>query len=333
MSPIVALMVGFGLLVLGGELLVRGAVRAAECFGISALVIGIVLVGFGTSVPEMIISIYAAIQGSPGIAIGNIVGSSIANILFILGLSAVFRPLAVTSKSLSRDGIVLMSSAIIFSIISLTYSLNRFVGFALLMWLLGYIVYAWRQESTVTECDENTGNQIQSKTFQHHTSILWINRLQTLIYSNFSAILALLLSVIGLCTLIIGGKFLVDGVVEIARAYKVKEEIIGLTVVAVGTSMPELVTSIVASLRKQPAVAVGNILGSNIYNVLGVGGVLGLAVPTIVPEHIAYQDNFIMIASCLALLIFARSGLRITRLEGAILFAAYIIYVYSLLPR
>jgi len=331
-SPIVALVIGFGLLVLGGELLVRGAVRAAECFGVSPLMIGIVLVGFGTSVPEMVISVYAAIQDSPGIAIGNFVGSSIANILLILGLSAMFMPIGVSSKALSRDGLVVMASATAFAIVSLIYTLDRLVGGAFLLWLISYLVYAWRQERVATTGDDHTSAQLRGEAHEHFQQADIKSRLAAGVRASLPAAIALLMAAAGLAVLIVGGKILVDGAVELARIYKIREDVIGLTIVAVGTSMPELVTSLVAALRKQSAVAVGNILGSNIYNVLGVGGMTGLLVPTAVPVHIAYQDNFIMIASGLALMLFAWSGMRITRLEGAVMFAAYIAYICWLLP-
>ncbi|MEN2495057.1 MAG: Inner membrane protein YrbG [Hyphomicrobiaceae bacterium hypho_1] len=329
MSPIIALVLGFCLLILGGEILVRSAVRAAECLGVSTLMIGILLVGFGTSVPEMVISIYAAVQNSPGIAVGNVVGSSIANILLILGLAAIFSPIKITANSLSRDGFVVVSSAIAFSIISLVHFLDRFVGFLFVLWLVSYLVYAWRQETSRNE-DQNYLSK--EELHEQYRNLNCITRLKQNIQLYLPTIMAIIVSVIGLSILILGGKILVDGAVQLARIYNIKEDVIGLTIVAIGTSMPELVTSVVAALRKQPSVAVGNILGSNVYNVLGVGGITGLVVPTKVPENIAYQDNFIMVASVLALIFFLRSGLRVTRIEGSMMFSAYIIYVWWLLP-
>ena len=332
LSPVAAIVVGFGLLIVGGELLVRGAVRTAECFGVSPLMIGIVLVGFGTSVPEMVISVYAAVQDSPGIAIGNFVGSSIANILLILGLSAMFMPIAITSKALSRDGIVVLASATVFTIISLFYTLDRVVSSFFLMWLVAYMIYAWRQERIAAPDDDHTSARRRAEAHEQIQQITITNRLAARLRATLPVTIALLIAGAGLGILIVGGKILVDGAVELARIYNIREDVIGLTIVAVGTSMPELVTSMVAALRRQSAVAVGNILGSNIYNVLGVGGMTGLLVPTAVPDTIAYQDNFVMIAASLALMVVAWSGKQITRLEGTAMFAAYVFYIWSLLP-
>lgn len=325
-SPILALIIGFGLLVLGGELLVRGAVKAAECFGVSPLMIGIVLVGFGTSAPEMAISVYAALQGSPGIAIGNFVGSSIANILLILGLSAMVMPVGITPKALSRDGVVVIASATAFCFISLVYSLDRIIGFLFLSWLIGYLVYAWRQEQqfeTAGGADATALSQEEIKGYSQFKARMNAYKPITL---------ALLIAIAGLAILIYGGQILVNGAVKMAENYGISEEVIGLTIVAVGTSMPELVTSLVAALRKQSAVAVGNILGSNIYNILGVGGITGLLAPTSVPTSIVWYDNFLMLATSIALIVFARSNMCITRQEGSIMFVAYILYIWTLLP-
>lgn len=332
MDPIVALIVGFGLLVLGGELLVRGAVKAAQSFGVSPLMIGIVLVGFGTSAPEMAISIYAAMQDSPGIAIGNFVGSSIANIFLILGISAIIMPVQVTPKALSRDGLVVLASALLFTIISLIYSLDRIVGFLFLTWLVAYMAYAWRDERVATQ---DTADDAQSHAPTHDTAQQGKDEsdLVAKMRKGMPGGIALMMALVGLAILIFGGQILVDGAVDLARRYNVSEEVIGLTIVAVGTSMPELVTSLVAALRGQSAVAVGNILGSNIYNVLGVGGITGILVPTAVPEQIANFDNFVMLVASIALMAFAWSKMRISRLEGAIMLSAYVLYLWSLLPQ
>ncbi len=331
MDPVTAILVGFGLLVMGGELLVRGAVRAAQCFGISPLMIGIVLVGFGTSAPEMAISVYAALQASPGIAVGNIVGSSISNILLILGLSAMIMPIAVSSKALSRDGVVVLASAVGFAMLGLVHPLDRPIGALFLVGLVGYLTYAWRQERT-SPSQDLTSAQIRAEAQDQLRHVNFSARLVAGVRAGMPLGVALVMATAGLAVLIFGGQVLVDGAVALARSYDVSEEVIGLTIVAVGTSMPELVTSLVAALRRQPAVAVGNILGSNIYNVLGVGGLTGLLAPTVVPEQIAMFDNFVMVAAGIALMFFAWSGMRISRLEGATLFVAYGVYLWSLLP-
>ncbi len=331
MDPFVAMLIGLVLLVLGGELLVRGAVRAAEVIGVSPLLIGIVLVGFGTSAPEMAISVYAAAQGSPGIAVGNFVGSSIANILLILGLSAMVMPIAVNSRALSRDGAVVLATAIMFAVGGLFLPLDRTVGGLFVVLLIAYLVYAWRQER-IAPSEDLTSAQRRAEAQEQLRGMGLGARLMAGVRAGMPVGAAIGMALIGLIILIGGGRILVDGAVDLARAYAIGEDVIGLTIVAVGTSMPELVTSLVAALRRQPAVAVGNILGSNIYNILGVGGVTGLLAPTEIPQRIAVFDNFAMVAAAVALMVFGRTGMRITRLEGALLFAAYGLYIYSLLP-
>ena len=331
MDPIVAIVAGFGLLILGGELLVQGSVRAAKSFGVSPLLIGIVLVGFGTSAPEMAISLQAADMGSPGIAIGNFVGSCISNILLVLGLSALVKPIDVASRALSRDGTVVVLSAISFAAVGVFLPLDRYVGSIFLLWLMTYLFYAWRQER-VTSTGDSTSAVQKAEAHGQLRRMSTNGRIVEQMRKGMPAMAALGMALAGLVVLVFGGRILVDGAVALARQYQVAEAVIGLTIVAIGTSMPELVTSLVAAARNQPAVAVGNILGSNIYNILGVGGLTGLVAPTLVPERIVTFDNAVMVIASLVLMIFARSGFRISRLEGAVLFAGYGFYLYTLLP-
>ncbi|MGI9524063.1 MAG: calcium/sodium antiporter [Hyphomicrobiaceae bacterium] len=329
MDPILAIALGFIMLILGGEALVRGAVRIAEIFNVSPLIIGIVLVGFGTSAPEMAISLQAATLGSPGIAVGNFVGSSISNILFILGLSALVMPIDVTSRALSRDGMVVVLAAVAFAAVSLFLPLDTYVGFVFLLWLASYLVYAWRQERR--EKDQGSTSAMQKAEAHGQLRNMTIGtRVVARVKAGRPIILALTLAIAGLILLVIGGRILVEGAVQLARQFNIDQAIIGLTIVAVGTSMPELVTSLVAAFRRQPAVAVGNILGSNIYNILGVGGMIGIISPTAVPDQIIYFDNIVLVAASVLLLIFARSGFRLSRIEGLILFAGYGLYLYVL---
>ena len=325
-----SIIIGFVLLVFGGDILVRGAVKAASAIGVSPLLIGIVLVGFGTSAPEMAVSVQAAATGAPGIAVGNFVGSSIANILLILGLSSMVMPVAVESRALYRDGAVVVLSALVFAAVAAFLPLDRYVGSIFLLWLATYLFYAWRQER-VGGGDSTSAMQkaeAHAQLRKMNVGSRWIATVR----SGMPFAAALVLACIGLGLLIIGGQVLVDGSVRFARDIGVDEAVIGLTVVAVGTSMPELVTSLVAAFRSQPAVAVGNILGSNIYNVLAVGGLTGFLAPTVVPERIVTFDNAVMVVASLVLVVFARSGLRVSRLEGLILFAGYCAYIYVLWP-
>ena len=331
MPAIVSLVGGFILLIIGGEMLVRGAVRTAERLGVSPLIIGLTLVGFGTSAPEMAISVQAALDGSPGIAIGNFVGSSISNILLILGAAAILAPIAVSSVALSRDGTFVLITAVLFAAVSFLLPYNTYVGWCFMALLATYLVYAWRQERVATG-EGHTSAYEMAEGFSQMRDGRGRGWMSAKIQRSALIIGPLILAFIGLIGIILGGRLLVDGAVVIAKDLGISETVIGLTIVAVGTSMPEFVTSVVAALRGQPSVAVGNILGSNIYNILGVGGITAILAPTIVPAQIVQYDNLVLVAACLLLLLFARTGFRITRLEGALLVACYAAYIWTLLP-
>lgn len=328
MTPVIAVLAGFALLIFGGELLVRGAVRAAEQLGVSPLLIGITLVGFGTSAPEMVISIQAAATGAPGIAVGNFVGSCIANILLILGLSALVAPVNVATNALWRDGTVVVLTALAFTLVSIFLPFDRYVGAVFLIWLASYLVYAWRQERVA-------GREGHPAPFQkaeaYHLGLR--HRLLATVKTGAINLVPVGVAVTGLLVVIYGGRLLVDGAVELARQYHVSEEVIGLTIVAIGTSMPELITSLVAAFRGHTNVAVGNILGSNIYNILAVGGSTALVTPTVVPHQIVWFDNFVMLAASLLLMVFARTASRVSRWEGGVLLVGYAAYIAALWPH
>ena len=319
------LLAGLALLAVGGEFLVRGAVRLAERLGVSPLVIGLTLVGFGTSTPELVASVQASMAGSPGIAVGNVVGSNIANILLILGVSALIAPVAVSSRALGRDGGVVLATAVLFALLGVAGGLGRISGLLFLAGLAGYIIYAWRQESAVaaTGGDGHTAAFEKAEAFEgthpalHRPANLW---------------LSLGMALGGLVLVVLGGRLLVDGAIDLARTLGIAETVIGLTIVAVGTSMPELVTSVVAARRGQSDVALGNVLGSNIYNILGIGGTVGLIAPTAIPPEIAGFDSLVMVGVSLLALAFARTGMRIGRREGGVLVAGYVGYVWVIWP-
>jgi cation:H+ antiporter len=316
---------GLVMLVVGGELLVRGSVRVAESLGVSPLLIGLTLVGFGTSTPELVTSVQAALIGSPGIAVGNIVGSNLANILLILGASAVIFPIAVQSQALKRDGTFVVATAVLLTAVGLTVGLTAPVGIAFLALLVGYMYYAYRTERV------STGDHTAA--FDKGAAFEGVDPgIHTPAGARKTILVPLLTAIAGLAVIIFGGRFLVDGAVQLARILGMSEAVIGLTIVAVGTSMPELVTSVVAAIKKQADVALGNILGSNIYNILGIGGVTALIAPTEIPEQIATFDNPVMIGASLLLLLFAFTGRRISRVEGGVfvaLYAGYVTYLIS----
>jgi cation:H+ antiporter len=316
---------GLILLVIGGELLVRGSVNVASRLGVSPLVIGLTLVGFGTSTPELVTSVQAALAGAPGIAYGNIVGSNIANILLILGVATIILPITVESSTLKRDGLIMIGAAIVFAAMAATMPAGRLVGAVFVAALAAYIYLAFRQES-LSSSDHGA---VYDKSLAAQEADPALVPAKTPAGSH---IVPLLTAVAGLAIVVLGGKFLVDGAVNLARSFGISETVIGLTIVAIGTSMPELVTSVMAALRKQTDVAFGNIVGSNIYNILGIGGATALMAPSDVPAEIVSFDNLVMIAISILVIVFAWTGRRISRWEGGVLLAGYVGYVWLIWP-
>jgi cation:H+ antiporter len=302
---------GLVLLVAGAELLVRGSVGIARRLGVSSLLIGLTLVGFGTSSPELVASVTAAIKGSPGIAVGNVVGSNICNVFLILGLSALFAPLAITRAAFLRDGPVLIAVTGALIGVCLLGDLPRWVGLAFVGLLIAYIVWCYRTEK------------------QEGSAAAHVHEDEAATVPPFGGSLAvgIAASLAGLLLLVVGAYLLVAGAIELARNFGISETIIGLTVIAVGTSLPELATSVVAAARGQSDVAFGNVVGSNIYNILGILGITALVQPIPVPMEIVAFDIWVMLASSLLLVMFAMTGWRINRWEGAIFVGVYGLYI------
>ena len=316
---ILILIAGLVLLVVGGELLVRGAVAIAGRLGVSPLMIGLTIVGMGTSMPELAASVQAALAGSPGIALGNIVGSNIANSMLILGVAALLAPIAVARGTLWRDGGVGVLAAVALLALGLTTGLGRMAGLTLIVLMVGYLVLAYRQEKHAAA---------HSAAFDKAAALENIDPAlgtQTQRQSGWAVSLAFLIA--GLVCIVGGGTLLVNAAVTIAREFGMSETLVGLTIVAVGTSLPELVTSAVAALRKQSEVALGNVLGSNIYNVLFIGGVTGTIAPTTVPQSILGFDLPLLIAVSLGVMVLAWTGARLSRIEGLALVAGYALYI------
>lgn len=311
---ILLIIIGLILLAVGGDILVRGAVGISTRLGVSPLLAGLTIVGFGTSTPELVTSLFAAFEGAPGIAVGNIVGSNIANILLILGVSALILPLSINQSAFRRDGFALALSTLACLAAVLLGFLNRPVGFALLALLIGYILWAYRSER----------RQPDAETAMHEHVTADVTS------PTITLLAALGLAVAGIIGTIIGARLLVDGAIDIARDFGVAETVIGLTVVAVGTSLPELVSCIVAALRRHPDVVLGNIIGSNIYNILGILGVTAIAHPIKIPPEIAAFDIWVLLGTTALLGLFLRTGWTLKRWEGGvflILYAGYIGYL------
>ena len=325
MTTFLPLLGGLILLVVGGELLVRGSVNVASRLGVSPLVIGLTLVGFGTSTPELVTSVQAALAGAPGIAYGNIVGSNIANILLILGVATIILPITVESSTLKRDGLLMIGVAVVFAAMAATMPAGRIVGAVFLAALAAYIYTAFRQESR----SSSDHGAVYDKSLAAQEADPALVPART---SAGSLVVPLLTAVAGLAIVVLGGKFLVDGAVDLARSFGISETVIGLTIVAIGTSMPELVTSVMAALRKHTDVAFGNIVGSNIYNILGIGGATALMAPSDVPPEIVSFDSLVMIAVSVLVILFAWTGRRISRWEGGVLLCGYVGYVWLIWP-
>ncbi|MEQ9639105.1 MAG: calcium/sodium antiporter [Alphaproteobacteria bacterium] len=295
--------VGLASLVLGGELLVRGAVALAARAGVSPLLIGLTLVGFGTSTPELAASVTAALDGSPGIALGNVVGSNIANILLIVGLAALLRPLVLSPAAGLRDGVVMLLAGVGCLVVVLGGTVGRADGFVLVACLAGYVALIYRQERRAKPDDASPGA---------------------------SSPVAIACFAGGLVLVLLGANLLVSGAIDLARAFGVSEIIVGLTLVALGTSLPELATSLVATVRRQPDVALGNVLGSNIFNVLGILGITAIITPLEVPARIATVDVWVMLAGSAALLGLLWFAARVGRGAGAAMLVAYATYVAAM---
>lgn len=309
---------GLVLLAFGGEMVVRGAVGAARRLGVSELMIGLTLVGFGTSTPELLTSVSAALRGSEGVAIGNVVGSNISNILLIAALAAIARPIAVARSALLRDGSTMIgaSLALVFLALSLEM-IARWAGALLVALLVAYIWSTWRLER---------GSKIASAELHRAESHAYDPAPPGLITS-------LGFAVAGIAALIFGADLLVQGAITLALSAGVSETVIGLTIVAVGTSLPELVATLAAAGKGRTDVAFGNIVGSNIYNVLGVLGITALVHPLSIPVDISSVDWAVFVGSAVLLIFHAWTGARITRGEGAFLLGGYLLYVTYLVGR
>lgn len=305
------LFVGIILLAAGGEILVRGAVSAARSLGVSPLLVGLTVVGFGTSTPELVTSVTAALENSPGIAVGNVIGSNIANVLLILGVSAVILPLGIVPAAFRRDGLALAASTIACLVAVVAGVIDRRLGLAFVLLLSAYLAWAYRSE-------RETGDAEAERQ---------IHQAEDAPAAGMSVPLALLLAAGGIALTVLGARVLVAAAVDLARALGVSDTVIGLSVVAVGTSLPELVACVAAALRRHADVALGNVVGSNIYNVFGILGLTAMTTPVPVPPEIARLDVWVLVAVPTLLLVFLRTGWTIKRWEGATFLALYAGYL------
>jgi cation:H+ antiporter len=309
------LAVGLVLLYFGGEGLVKGSSSLALRLGMTPLVAGLTVVAFGTSSPELVVSLKAVMEGQGAIAMGNVIGSNIFNIGFILGLTALIFPLKVENQIVRFDVPILIAVTLGCLAALWDFTLGRVEGGILFAALLGYIgLSVWMAKNVAT-------SEAVKAEYQEG-----VPRSRGPAWKDLAFIAG------GLVLLVFGSRFFVDGAVGIARSFGVSEAIIGLTIVAGGTSLPELAASIVAALRREPDIALGNIVGSNIFNLLGILGVSALVQPMNGPG-LQHFDLFVMTAFAFVLLPITWSGFRIVRWEGALLLAGYAAYVWRLWPK
>lgn len=303
--------VGLVCLTVGGDALVRGSVALARRLGVSPLLIGLTLVGFGTSTPELTTSLAAAFAGSPGVAVGNVVGSNIANILLILGVTALVAAVPAARAALWRDGTALAVASLAALAAVLSGHLGRPAGAALVALLAAYLIYTIRRERRASDAAAAL-HRAEPAIVEPGPRATWLAALMTLG---------------GLVLIMLGARLLVTSAIDLAAAAGVSETVVGLTLVAVGTSLPELVASIVAAVRRQTDLALGNIVGSNLFNILGILGATALVHPIPVPPQIAQVDIWVMLGATAALILFAITGGGLSRREGAALLAAYAGYI------
>ena len=305
--PVLLVAASLVVLYFGADFLVKGSASLAVRFGISPLVVGLTVVAFGTSAPELLVSVQSALEGNPGIAVGNVMGSNIFNVCAILGISAMICPLRVNPRLIRLDAPVMLVATLLFVGIFRNGSFGRWAGILFFAGICAYTIYCVykAKRGEAVEGDEE-------------------------IKPTKSWKLDVVLVIAGLALLVWGSGLLVDNAVIIAKALGWSEAVIGLTIVAAGTSMPELATSVVAALKKRTDIAIGNVIGSNIFNLLAVLGLTATIAP-VETNQINWTDMLVMLGTSLLLLPFMRTGFKIGRGEGVVLFVIYIAYTLYLI--
>ncbi len=309
--PVASILLGLALLVWSADRFVVGAASLARNLGVPPLLVGLTVVGFGTSAPEILISTIAALQGNPGIGIGNAIGSNIANIALILGVTALVAPLTVKSDMLRREYPLLLAVSLLAFVLLLDGDLDRVDGTVLLFGLLVSMILLIR-----------IGLQRRD-----HDPLA--DELEAELPDNVTTRAAIGWFLVGLAVLVFSSRLLVWGSVEVAVAFGVSDLVIGLTIVAVGTSLPELAAAVMSALKNEHDLAIGNVVGSNIWNLLAVLGLPGLLAPGVIPPEAVNRDMLVMLVLTLALFLMGRTlktkGV-INRVEGALLLSTFVVY-------
>jgi cation:H+ antiporter len=314
-SPTLFVLFGLVLLFFGGEGLVRGSSALALRLGLTPLVVGLTVVAFGTSAPELVVSVQAALHGQGGVAIGNVIGSNSLNIGLILALTALIYPLKVQLQILRIDAPIMVGVSVLAAWMLSDLSIGRVEGAILLTGVIAYTVFTVVYAKTVKPSAEVEAEFAEAVPAPNGS--IWHN---------------VLFILVGLGLLAAGSHFLVDGATRLARGFGISEAIIGLTIVALGTSMPELVTCIVAACKKEPDIALGNIIGSNIFNVLGILGAAALIRP-MTGDGIRMTDLYVSVAFAVALLPILWTGRKLQRWEGGLFLAGYAVYIATIWPK
>jgi len=310
--PFLYCVAGFILLGVSGEALLRGAVTTADRLKVPPLLIGLTVIAFGTSIPELTVSLNAARSGNPDIAVGNVVGSNIANILLVLGAMAVFRSFTIDAGTLNRDGRVMLGVSVLMVLMALNGVITQWMGFGLLAILAGFTFLLYRRARQKADVDETAASVDE-------------NLLEG------SLFLALLILTAGLAGVLWGSDLMVKGAVGVAQQVGISQAVIALSIVAIGTSLPELFISLFASLRGHASLAIGNIIGSNISNILLILGVVASTGPLNVSAEIANRDVWVMLGVAILGLVLMHSARRMSRMEGLfslVLYALYLGYLY-----
>ena len=298
---------GFILLFAGGEALVRGAVSLAQRLNVSPLLIGATVVAFGTSMPELVVTLQAALRGATGIAFGNVIGSNVANLMLIFGLAIVITPVMVSKRAVMRDGGALIGATALLTVFVYMGTLVAWQG-ALMLILLGILTCASYWHERRLEGHAGSLHRHEAEERQHLPRPIW---------------LAGLLALAGLAGVSVGAHLMVGAATIIARGLGITETVIGITVVAVGTSLPELATTVVAAYRKHADVALGNVLGSSLFNILAILGVVTVVTPLPVPDEILHLDIWVLAAITALVIAVALTGVRLGRPFGVLLLLGY----------
>ncbi|HSG81477.1 MAG TPA: calcium/sodium antiporter [Gemmatimonadota bacterium] len=312
LTALLILIVGVLCLFAGGHLLVRGASQLALRLELSPLFIGLTVVAFGTSLPELMVTFLADLRGAPEIAVGNVVGSNIANLGLVLGTAALVAPLSLHSTKIVRDLAISIAATVIVALLALNGHLGRAEGVALLLGLTAYVLWSYRGATTTAEISLETMLSV-------------IPALYALVRQP-GVVRSTLMVTVGLAVLLAGANWAIDGAVEVADLAGLRTEVVGLTIVAVGTSLPELTTSVVAAWKRESDISIGNILGSNVFNLFGILGVSATTKPLTIAPHILSYDLPIVVGFSLLCLPMVMTGRRISRGEGLLLLVCYIAY-------